>query len=183
MLTGVKNAASSCLITEFYFQFYIQLAPFFPPSPSLCTWGPSRWQNRRACFAVICLLIVDRVGRIPLPSVIPLWHRLSVALSCPLSPWVASTADGVSLSFRDSAHIRLADRTYTVVYWQHDGQLNQCKPKLAPGWKRTASIRTSLQESIQKFQEVSGGWEFPAEPGRGIVYPFSFLILIALWKW
>lgn len=103
VLTGVKNTASSCLITQFYFQFYIQLAAF-----PLCTWGPRRWQNRQACFAVISLLTVDRMGRIPLPSVILLCHWLSTtALSCPASLWITGTVDsGASLSFRDSAHIR-----------------------------------------------------------------------------
>lgn len=122
-----------------------------PTPPSLCTWGLSWWQKRRACFAVICLLIVDRVGRIPLPSVIPLCHWLSVALSCPPSLWVASPADGVSLSFRDSAHIRSVDHTYRVVSWQHNGQLNQCKPKLVPDWKRTAFICTSWRNLYGKF--------------------------------
>lgn len=77
VLTGLTNTASSCLITQFYLQFSIQLAAL-----PRCTWGPSWWQNRQACFAVISLLIVDRTGRIPLPSVIPLCHWLSAALSC-----------------------------------------------------------------------------------------------------
>lgn len=101
-LTGVKNTASSCLITQPCFQFYIQLAAF-----PLCTWGPGWRQSRQACFAVIPLLIVRPSGRrIPLPSVIPAMSPALRSSFMSSSLRIAGTADGVPLSFRDSAHIR-----------------------------------------------------------------------------
>lgn len=70
------------IIYNFYFQHF-SISWFFPPSVHL----------RAELMTVIYLLIVDRMGRIPLPSVIPLCHWLSTALSCPSSLWITSTAD------------------------------------------------------------------------------------------
>lgn len=79
VLTGVKkNTASSCLISQSYFLFLHSIS--LPSFHAL--EDPSWWQNHQACFAVISLIIVDSTGRIPLPSVIPLCHWLSTALSC-----------------------------------------------------------------------------------------------------
>lgn len=57
------------------------------------------------------------------------------------------------------------DHTYTEVSWQYDGQLNQCKSKLASERKRTASI-SALHPPGEIHEESFGSSLLLGNPSR-----------------
>jgi len=141
------------------FNFYIRFADF-PPAVHLRT-EPMTESTELVFPAVISLLVVDRAGRIPLPSVIPLCHRLFAALSRRRPPGESPALlrhRCIPKAFDVCSGTQWITRLHRALSVVCDGQLNQCKPKL------------TSRKSMQKVLEALCCWEIPAK----LFFLFSF---------